>query len=105
MIWATEPGPLSASAAPTALRAAFRAAGRDHALLRRLLPRAAALARAMPDRQPQFPDRAALEALAEGGLPSEMAADHASLMEALGLRAVPPRDKARPRIGGMQPTA
>lgn len=104
VIWATEPGPLSASADPTALRTAFRAAGHDHALLSLLLPRAAALARVMPDRQPQFPDRATLEALAGGGLPGPLAADHAALMEALGHRAAPPRDKARPRIAGMQPT-
>ncbi len=104
VIWATEPGPFAANAAPTAIRAAFRAAGRDHALLRRLLPRAAALARMMPDRQPQFPDRAALEALAGGGLPGPLAADHAALMEALGHRAMPLPDKGRPRVGGMQPT-
>lgn len=104
-IWATEPGLFSSNTAPTAMRAAFRAAGSDPAPLRLLLPRAAALARTIPDRLPQFPDRAALEALAEGGLPGELAADHAALMEALGHSAAPPRDKARVRIGGMQPTA
>lgn len=103
-ILATEPASFAANAAPTAICAAFCAAGRDPAVLRLLLPRAAALARMMPDRQPQFPDRAALESLAEGGLPGPLAADHAALMEALGHRAAPPRDKARARIGGMQPT-
>ena len=104
-IWATEPASFAANATPTAMREAFRAAGRDHAVLRLLLPRAAALARMMPDCRPQFPDRTALEALAEAGLPAEMAADHAALMEALGHHAAPLRDKVRPRIGGMQPTA
>lgn len=103
VIWATEPERFAANTTPTAMRAAFRAAGTDRAALRRLLPRAAALARMLPDRQPQFPDRAALEALAEGGLPGQLAADHAALMGALGHR-VAPRGRGRPRIGTLLPT-
>ncbi len=102
MIWATEPGHFAANTAPTAMRAAFRAAGRDQTVLRLLLPRAAALARMMPERQAQFPDRAALEALARDGLPGQLAADHAALMAALGHRAARGRGKSRPALGTVQ---
>jgi hypothetical protein len=104
VIWATEPEHFAANTAPTGLRAAFRAAGQDLGVLRLLLPRAAALARMMPDRQDQFPERAALEALADLHLPGQLAADHAALMGALGHRKARSRAKARPRIGQAQPT-
>lgn len=104
VIWATEPEHFAANAAPTAMRAAFRAAGRDQAVLRMLLPRAAALARLMPERKAQFPDRIVLEALAQGGLPGQLAADHAALMGALGHRAARGRGKSRPTIGTVPAT-
>ena len=104
VVWATEPEHFASNAAPTAMRAAFRAAGRDQTVLRMLLPRAAALARLMPERQTQFPDRAELEALARDGLPGQLAADHAALMGALGHRAARGRAKPRAKIGTAQAT-
>lgn len=86
LIWATEPEHFAANAAPAGLRAAFVAAGEDLPLLARLLPRAAALARMLPGRQAQFPDRAALESLGQLPLPAQVAADHQALMVALGYR-------------------
>jgi hypothetical protein len=104
VIWATEPEHFAANTAPTGLRAAFRAAGRDPAILRMLLPRAAALARIMPERHGQFPDRAEIESLAAKGLPGQLAADHAALMGALGHRPVRTNVRPRSAIGQAQPT-
>lgn len=101
MRWATEPETLAANAAPAVMRVAFGVAGSDLKLLKILLPRAAAVARMMPERQSQFPDRADLEAIGRLNLSPQLAADHASLMAALGLR--PPADMGRwlePSMGG-----
>ena len=87
LIWATDPGNFASNAAPAGMRAAFRVAGSDLRLLQILLPRAAALARIMPERHAQFPDRADLETLARLALPAQLATDHAALMAALGCRA------------------
>jgi hypothetical protein len=105
VIWATGPEHFAANTAPTGLRAAFRAAGHDLDVLRLLLPRAAALARMIPERQDQFPERAALDALADLPLAGQLAADHAALMGALGHRKSRSKAKAGLRIGQAQPTS
>ncbi|MEZ5798753.1 MAG: hypothetical protein R3D63_15490 [Paracoccaceae bacterium] len=87
ILWATDPEPVAANAAPAALRAAFRLAGRDPALLAVLLPRAAHLARTMPQRHPQFPEPAELAALLP--LPAALARHHAALTAALAPRPQP----------------
>ena len=89
-VWATDPEHFASNALPTALRAAFRAAGAEPGLLRLLLPRAAALARIMPERHAQFPDRAELEALASLGLPRQLSSDLSALLSALSPRAGQP---------------
>ncbi|MCB6179896.1 hypothetical protein LHP98_17375 [Rhodobacter sp. Har01] len=73
VVLATDPAIMAAASAPGALRAAFAATGQDLRLLRLLVPRAVALARAMPDRCDQFPDAATLTALANSGLEPAMA--------------------------------
>lgn len=67
ILWATEPEPFAAGIAPGALRAAFAAAGQDAGLLGLLLPRAQALASAVPERADQFPDPAVIEDIARRG--------------------------------------
>jgi hypothetical protein len=101
-IWATDPEHFASNAAPTAMRAAFRAAGAEPGLLRLLLPRAAALARIMPERYAQFPDRAELEALASPGLPRQLSADLSALLAALSLRSALPAAR-RPAAARMAP--
>lgn len=86
IIWATDPETFAANTAPMAMRTAFVAAGSDHRLLSRLLPRASALARIMPERHDLFPDRAALAALSGQRLPGQLASDLATLMISLGYR-------------------
>ena len=81
---------------------AFRAAGAEPGLLRLLLPRAAALARIMPERHAQFPDRAELEALASPGLPRQLSADLSALLAALSLRSALPAAR-RPAAARMAP--
>jgi hypothetical protein len=85
IIWATDPDRVVANCAPGALQVAFRAAGRDQPLLGRLLPRASALARALPQRHAQFPDRPTLEGLKACGLTGQVASDLDALMVALNL--------------------
>ncbi len=84
VLWATDPDRIVANCAPGALRVAFRAAGQDPLLLSRLLPRASALAHALPQRHSQFPDRPALDALKAGGLTGQLASDLDALLSALG---------------------
>lgn len=86
VIWATDPETFAANPVPGAMRAVFRVAGTDTQLLARLLPRAAALARIMPERNAQFPDRADLDRLAALGLPRQVAADLKVLTTALAPR-------------------
>jgi len=104
VIWATEPEHFAANTTPAGLRVAFRAVAGDPDLLRLLLPRAAVLARLMPDRHGQFPDRAALEALGKADLPGQIATDYAALMAALGYRPAKAKARARARIGQTLPT-
>lgn len=87
IVWATDPDIFAASSAPEAMRTAFMVAGDDLRLLKALLPRAAALARMMPERRGQFPDRVRIEALAARSLPAQLAADCATLLTALTPRA------------------
>jgi hypothetical protein len=87
VIWATDPETFAANPVPGAMRAVFRVAGTDARLLARLLPRAAALARIMPERHAQFPDRADLDRLAALALPRQVAADLKALAAALSPRA------------------
>jgi uncharacterized membrane protein len=84
VLWATDPDRIVANCAPGALRVAFRAAGQDPQLLSRLLPRASALAHALPQRHGQFPDRSALDVLKAGGLTGQLASDLDALLSALG---------------------
>lgn len=86
VLWATDPGNFASNSAPAGMRAAFRVAGSDLRLLQILLPRAAALARMMPERQAQFPDLPELEALSALPLTTQLATDHAALLSALGCR-------------------
>ncbi|AWD22603.1 hypothetical protein [Fuscovulum blasticum] len=92
VLWGTDPALLAAGSAPGALRAAFAAAGRDDGLLADLLPRATALARALPDRLDQFPDALALRTLAQ-----ELGGDRAAELSALAdlLPATPARGTSR----------
>lgn len=99
IVWATDPDTFAAKAAPEAMRAAFQVAGSDLRLLQALLPRAAALARIMPERRAQFPDRARIEALADLSLPGQLAADHSALLVALSPR---PSPMAMPRMAGVR---
>lgn len=87
VIWSTDPELVAANSVPSALRVAFRVAGRDKPLLGRLLPRAVALARALPQRHAQFPDRSELEALQGEDLTGQVAADLAALILVLGAEA------------------
>lgn len=86
VIWATDPETFAQNAAPAAMRAAFQVVGSDPGLLRQLLPRAAALAKAMPERHVQFPDLLALDALSRLRLPAQVSSDLSALMSALGHR-------------------
>ncbi len=88
VLWATEPENFASNLAPAGMRAAFRVAATDLRLLQRLLPRAAALARVMPERHAQFPDRSEIEPLSLLRLPGQLAADHAALLAALYPRPV-----------------
>lgn len=105
--WATDPGLLASNSAPAALRSAFRVAGADLGLLRLLLPRAAALARALPERHGAFPDPADLHALARLSLPQQLQSDLGSLMQTLGCavdeQVRPPR--RQPQGGAMASAA
>ena len=107
IVWATDPDIFASNAAPESMRSAFLAAGQDLRLLQVLLPRAAALARIMPDMRSQFPDRARIEALAALPLPGQLAADCAILLAALASRpadmAMPPRMPA-PLRSRVQPS-
>lgn len=89
IIWTTDPETFAANPLPQALRAVFRVSGHDPVLLARLLPRAAALARILPERHALFPDRAELDQLAALPLPAQVAADLAALMAALPPRRTP----------------
>lgn len=73
ILWATEPEPFAAGLTSGALRTAFAAAGSDAGLLHLLLPRASALAAAVPGRVDQFPDPAVLEDIARRDLPHDLA--------------------------------
>ncbi len=95
LVWTTDPETFAANPAPTAMRAAFRVAGTDARLLARLFPRAAALARIMPERQAQFPDRADLDRLAALRLPAQVGADLQALMAALAPRPAAARSPRR----------
>ena len=103
VIWATEPGLFVANLVPTAMHAAFRVAGHDPQLLSDLLPRAAALARIMPERRSQFPDRAALAALTAAKLPPPMSHDLDRLLAALDLRPAAARRTMGHRLSQPQP--
>ncbi len=97
VIWATDPETFATNPVPGAMRAVFRVAGTDARLLARLLPRAAALARIMPERHAQFPDRADLDRLAALALPRQVAADLKALAAALSPRgAAATRPASRP---------
>lgn len=87
VVWATDPETFSQNAAPAAMRAAFQVVGSDPGLLRHLLPRAAALARAMPERHGQFPDLLVLDALSRLRLPAQVSSDLSNLMSVLGHRS------------------
>lgn len=99
ILWATDPDVFAGNATPDAMRAAFEAAGQDLRLLQVLLPRAAALARIMPGRRDQFPDRARIEALSRLSLPGQLAADHSALLVALSPR---PSVLVIPKISGLR---
>lgn len=102
ILWATEPERFAAGTAPGALRAGFAAAGSDPALLHLLLPRARALALALPDRADRFPAPAVIEDIALRGLPHDLAdalADLAALLRGeAGPRPTPVRRAAPPRL-------
>jgi hypothetical protein len=106
ILWATEPATFAAGTAPGAMRAAFAAAGQDADLLRLLVPRAAALSRAVPKRADQFPDPAVIDDIARRGTPADLAETLASLAQALrrgpatGDRKAPSQARAKP--GGLQ---
>lgn len=93
ILWATEPESFAAGTAPGALRAAFAAAGQDAGLLRALLPRAAALAAAVPERADQFPDPAVIDDIARRGGAADLAESLAGL--ARQLRGGPARRRRR----------
>lgn len=88
LIWTTAPEVFAACAAPSAMRLAFRAAGTDLRLLSRLLPRATALARLLPQNHGQFPESDALAQLADLPLPAQVARDLVALQAALGHRTL-----------------
>jgi len=102
IVWATDPDIFASNAAPEAMRSAFLAAGLNQRLLQVLLPRAAALARIMPERRAQFPDRARIEALAALPLPGQLTSDCATLLAALTPR---PESMATPRMAVRRTTA
>jgi len=103
ILWATDPAAFAAGTAPGALRAAFAAAGQDADLLRLLVPRAVALARAVPDRADQFPDPAVIEDMARRGMPVDLAQALGQLANAVRRgHATPRRPAPAARAAGFQ---
>lgn len=70
VLWATDPALFASGSAPGALHAAFAAAGQDYRLLSLLVPRAKALARALPEARDQFPDGMTLRLMARSVEPA-----------------------------------
>lgn len=102
VIWTTAPEVFAASAAPSAMRLAFRAAGTDLGLLSRLMPRAAALARLLPQNHGQFPESETLQQLAALPLPAQVARDLIALQVALGHRSAAAPGAAGAEAGVVQ---
>jgi hypothetical protein len=92
IIWTTDPDTFAANPIPSSMRTVFGVAGTETRLLARLLPRAAALARIMPERLAQFPDSADLDRLAALPLPAQVESDLKALMA-----VVSPRPAAQAR--------
>jgi hypothetical protein len=103
ILWATEPEAFAAGTTPGALRAAFAAAGQDGELLATLLPRAQALASAVPERADQFPDPAVIEDIARRGPSAELSAGLSRLARQLRRSPAPrPARRSGPTGGGLQ---
>ncbi len=99
ILWATEPEPFAAGTASGALRAAFAAAGQDAGLLSLLLPRAQALASAVPERADQFPDAAVIEDIARRVRLPDLAVALNRLAGHLRHSSAAPVDRASRRAG------
>jgi hypothetical protein len=106
IIWTTDPETFAANPIPSAMRTVFGVAGTDARLLSRLLPRAAALARIMPERLAQFPNAADLDRLAALSLPAQVAADLKALMAVVAPRpSASARAARRPASSLSAPTS
>ncbi|MFZ1467928.1 MAG: hypothetical protein WAT09_03010 [Paracoccaceae bacterium] len=108
VLLATDPENFAANVTPSAMRSAFRAAGSDLRLLQLLLPRAAVLARVMPERHGEFPDLSVLAALTRLDLPGQLASDLAALRTELATQekddVPPPAPMQRIAMGQAQTT-